>query len=109
MKPIPQVNVERRAKRAKKYAAHLRSAFFRALRLVVFARDGWQCVEEIGGIRCPFIDETHTGKGLVCDHIRYTNFGNESPDDLQTRCRSCDKRCTPLERPNWAQPRRRNG
>lgn len=106
-KPIPKVNAERRAKKAKRYSAHLKSASFRALRLLAFARDGWQCVEIIDGVRCQFVDESRTGHGLIADHTSYARFGHELLEDLQTRCRSCDRRCTPLERANHAQGFRR--
>ena len=93
-------NPERKAKRRRGYAAHLRSPYFRALRLERFALDGWQCTAEnvpmfaSGYVwrRCPVMDETQTGKGLHADHLTYARFGHELLEDIRTVCASCHRR-----------------
>jgi 5-methylcytosine-specific restriction endonuclease McrA len=84
-KPIPKVNAKRKAKRRKKYAAHLRSPYFRALRMERFTLDGFRCR------RCGGIDETRTGKGLEAAHRTYARFGHENIDDIETACTRCHR------------------
>lgn len=113
-KAIPKVNPARKAKRAAKFAAYLRSAAWKALRIARFRLDGWRCtatvmvpnVADDGRSlitdRCPNWDETRSGKGLICDHKTYARFGHENLDDLQTLCRSCNARETVTKRANHA-------
>lgn len=118
-KAIRQVNPVAKAKRTKKYKAYLSSAAWKAKRQERFRLDGWRCVavvcvesvlafegEELAMgsryQRCPNVDETRTGKGLVCDHLTYARFGNENLDDLRTLCKGHDRRETVLHRANWS-------
>lgn len=112
-KPIARENPERKARRQKAFRARLSRADWRALRLACFARDGFQCVNmpgadcgtswtRIGEVRCEYVDESRTGKGLVCDHLTYSRFGHENLDDLRTLCRSCNARATRALRANHA-------
>ena len=73
-------NPEKKARRRKKYAAHLRSPYFRALRKERLVLDDYRCVD-CGG------DEY-----LECDHESYARFGAELIEDVRTRCRYCHRR-----------------
>jgi 5-methylcytosine-specific restriction endonuclease McrA len=116
-KPIAKENSARRERRRKAFRQRLGRADWKALRLACFARDGWQCrglvrvpsfsdpkfVVHDGTIqRCPYVDESQTGKGLVADHKTYARFGHENLDDLRTLCRSCNAKATRSERANHA-------
>lgn len=60
------------------------SSAHRAQRLRVFERDGFSCQ------RCPFHDPTHTGRGLIADHIHGIDEPRSFDDrELQTLCRPC--------------------
>jgi 5-methylcytosine-specific restriction protein A len=74
------VNVKRKAKKKAKYAAHLRSPSFRALRKQAFERDGYRCVD------CGAEEQ------LQCDHETYARFGRELLEDVVTRCKPCHMR-----------------
>ena len=106
---IRKSNPERKAKRRKSYAAHLRSPYFRALRLQAFERDGFRCTEtllvetgqsmhlghgawihNVRPERCPV--RSADGKGLHAHHKTYARFGNENVDDLVTLCTRCHRR-----------------
>jgi len=57
-----------------------------SLRLSVFRSDGWRCRFEFRpGQRCPVRDDTHTGAGLECDHIKPGD--DHSPANLRTLCK----------------------
>lgn len=99
--PLAKVG-KQKPKRRKKYDAYLRSKEWREKRAACFTRDGWRCttlyeipvtyssgIAHIGSIhvRCSYVDETHTGKGLHAHHKTYARFGRELPDDLVTLCR----------------------
>ena len=81
--PLPPVNVARARRRLSAYRAHLRSAYFRALRLVVFARDGNRCAD------CQHVFPT---RELTADHLTYARFGHELAEDLATRCAGCHRK-----------------
>jgi len=107
-------------KREAKYAAYIRSAAWKKLRLAVFERDGFRCtaVHRVQTVlsflgealpmgrprlrRCLFVDETRTGAGLVADHTTYARFGHENLEDVRTLCRSCNALLTKQTRANWA-------
>jgi 5-methylcytosine-specific restriction protein A len=74
------VNVKRKAKKKARYAAHLRSPSFRALRKQAFERDGYRCVD-CGG-----------SEKLEADHRTYARVPNELLEDLETRCKDCHLR-----------------
>jgi hypothetical protein len=109
---IRSVNPERRAKRAKKFAAYLSSSAWKKLRKLRFEADGFRCTAIVPFVstaalnaiymdRCMWSDWTRTGKGLVCDHLTYARFGHENLDDLRTLCRFCNARETVANRANW--------
>lgn len=77
-------------RRMKEYAAHLRSPHWKALRKVVFERDGYRCVdcgEEAGY----FVNGKRDIRGLECDHETYVRLFAELPQDCRTRCRPCHR------------------
>jgi hypothetical protein len=96
-----------KAKKVKRYAAHLRSPYFRALRMERFRLDDFRCqgMRMLGRdaafmpilLRCEFVDESRTGKGLHPDHRTYARFGAELVEDLVTLCRYCHMRRHALE------------
>lgn len=102
-----------KAKRQARNAAYYKSAEWKAKRLAVFERDGFQCTEEmpydsrthLWGERCPargeIVNGKQTGRGLVCEEVGYMHRGiPDRIDTCTTRCRDCDRRLTPLERIN---------
>jgi 5-methylcytosine-specific restriction endonuclease McrA len=75
--PVRAVNPNAKARRVGRYVAHLRSAYFRALRAEAFARDAYRCVT---------CGETFDVAELRAHHVRYTNLPNEPVSDLETYC-----------------------
>lgn len=73
LKPIGEAGKRRRAD----YQAHMRSAYWKAVRLAVIARDGG-CVQASADCRGP----------LTCDHKNYTYWRRELEGlhTLQTLC-----------------------
>lgn len=72
------------------YAKHLRSPFWKALRKVVFERDGYRCVdcgEEAGY----FAKGTRDVRGLQAHHRTYARMFHELPSDLLTLCIFCHR------------------
>ena len=60
------------------YAAHLKSPEWRALKLLVFDRDGYRCR------KCG--DEA-----TDLAHRTYVRFGAELPEDVEASCSSCNQ------------------
>lgn len=117
-KPLPKVNVAKKAKRVAANRKFYASAGWKATRLATFEHDGFRCTAMIertfssnNGIgigttevRCWFVDESRTGRGLVCDEIRYTRRGRERIGvDTRTLCKACNRRETVKHRANHAQ------
>src|SRR5215471_10992451 len=65
---------------------HYRSAYWRALRQLVFARDGWRCV------LCDSSDD------LECHHRTYERKAKEELRDCTTLCRGCHDLVTDHQR-----------
>lgn len=95
---IRRSNPARKAKKAARYKAFLSSAVWKRLRREALARAGHRCEAlrpatyscALGGgslavvARCPEIEK------LTVHHKTYRRFGgNELPDDLEVRCKSC--------------------
>lgn len=114
-KPIPRTPLKRstkpiakrgakKAKRAARFKKYLASAAWKKLRLAVFERDGFRCTTinpQWIVTRCEFVDETRTGRGLICDHLTYARFGHENLGDLRTLCNRCNALVTTQTRANW--------
>lgn len=114
-KPLAKVG-KQKAKRQARNAEYYRSAEWRAKRKAVFERDGYRCTERVPydsrfhedhAIRCPnrgeVVNGKQTARGLVCEERSYGHRGNpDRIDTCTTRCRECDRRCTPRERINHA-------
>lgn len=63
------------------YTVRARRHISRTVRLSVYDRDGWAC------LHCASTDD------LSLDHIHpYSMGGSDSPENLQTLCRSCNSR-----------------
>lgn len=124
-KPIAKQG-KKHAKRVVRNREYYASAEWRAKRKLVFARDGFQCVEMIPytmlpsaynlpsslRLRCENfgmnINGKQTARGLVCEEKSYGHRGKpDYIDTCVTRCKECDRRLTPLERANHAQGFRR--
>ncbi len=90
-KPISTKAGPTKVRRLKEYAAHLRSPFWKALRKVVFERDGYRCVD-CGAEAGYFVSGKRDMRGLECDHITYRNWMKETPADCATRCRPCHRK-----------------
>lgn len=87
-KPIPKVNVERQAKKRHRYESHLKSAYWKALRLQVWERIS--ALHKTRGIceACGrFIESI---KAMQCAHLTYSHFGKERLSDVQGQCRDCN-------------------
>lgn len=86
-KPIPQVNVEAKAKRDKRYRAHLSSAYWKKLR-----RERWEMVLKMFGVgtceNCGALIESLSGAHL--GHRTYARFGHELIDDVEIDCPPCN-------------------
>jgi 5-methylcytosine-specific restriction endonuclease McrA len=78
--PLKRLNVERKRKRVKGYVAHLRSRYFRRLRMDCFVRDRFTC-QTCGRTKPP--------EQLRADHLTYRRFGHELVSDLTTKCVTC--------------------
>jgi 5-methylcytosine-specific restriction endonuclease McrA len=89
-KPIAAVG-RTKQRRMKEYAAHLRSPYWKALRVVVFERDGYACVD-CGEQAGYFVSGKRDIRGLECDHLHYRTWGQETPADCATRCRMCHRK-----------------
>lgn len=124
-KPIPKVNLKAKARRDASYRKYMGSKEWKALRLKVFERDGFRCIykrpwdpriESLdeyaemsdARLRCTEVDESRTGRGLICDHLTYARFRHELLTDLRTLCKNHNAHLTVSGRANWAQPGRRN-
>ncbi|OFX00109.1 MAG: hypothetical protein A3E78_03995 [Alphaproteobacteria bacterium RIFCSPHIGHO2_12_FULL_63_12] len=86
MRAVGRVKVRRLAE----YATHLRSAFWKALRRVVFERDGYRCVD-CGAEAGYYVNGQRDIRGLECDHLHYRTLFLETPADCATRCRPCHR------------------
>lgn len=80
-KPIPQIGPAA-ARRKARYAKHLRSPEFRALRLERFKLDDY---------RCYLCGQQFEIKDLTFDHSHYKNVGHETVDDGKTACQWCHR------------------
>ena len=87
LRPFGKAKVRRLAE----YAAYLRSPEWKALRKVVFERDGYAC-RDCGESAGWFKKGTRDIRGLECDHLHYRTWMRESPSDLQTLCRPCHQK-----------------
>lgn len=96
-KRIPQVNTRRRARRAKTYAAHLRSPYWQELRLLAYQRDGGLCQcddciayrkhggdPELTRIEVWFVKGSTKIRGFATHHDSYARFGHEALSDVRT-------------------------
>jgi hypothetical protein len=132
-KPLPRsttkivsANPEKRGRRELSNRKYYASAEWREKKRLTHERDGHQCVElvaafvdndgrpreEFGITRCAnrgeIINGKQTARGLVCEETSYGHRGIPGRiDSCKTRCKAHDRRLTPLERANWAQPRNR--
>jgi len=79
-----------KVRRLKEYAAHLRSPYWRALRKLVFERDGYRCVD-CGMDAGYFVNGKRDIRGLECDHLHYRTWMRETVKDCATRCRDCHR------------------
>lgn len=70
----------RNVKKRVAYKRHLGSAYFQALRLACFERDGFCC-------QCGCGTGPYEASQLACDHLTYRNFGHELLDDVTTMLR----------------------
>ena len=100
-------NPERQAKRRKANAKYYASPEWQAIRLETFERDGWQCTriitirgavareytgKDAATFRCPFVDESRTGRGLVCDEESYAHRGRPGKTPkTRTLCTRCSE------------------
>ena len=67
----------------REYAAHLKSKSWRALKLLVFERDGYLCMAcKRAGVETEATD---------LSHISYERFGAELPADVEASCDSCNQ------------------
>jgi hypothetical protein len=116
-KPIAKVG-KQKAKRQARNRAYYASPEWRAKRKAVFQRDGYQCTETLQWlgagfsegdskqeVRCPnrgeIVNGKQTARGLVAEETGYQHRGiPHAIDRIKTRCKDCDRRCTPLERIN---------
>jgi hypothetical protein len=103
-KPLPAVNVARKAKRQQRYKRYLSSAAWKRICAETHRLSGHRCQRAVNGARCPNTRATHR---LVCDHLGYFRFGGaEIPGkDTRTLCAPCDRIETKLHRANHFSPR----
>jgi 5-methylcytosine-specific restriction endonuclease McrA len=96
-KKIPERNEQKRARREKAYRKFIGSSVWKAIRQATFELQDYSCV------LCPYVDESRTGNGLVCDHLTYRRFGGQEivGEDTRTLCRTCDRKQTKETRANW--------
>jgi hypothetical protein len=86
-KALKKVNPIAKAKRDKRYKAHLSSAYWKALRRKVWGRTwvaGEHCCEA-----CGLILESISDMQLA--HLTYARFGKELDTDVQGQCRQCNE------------------
>lgn len=75
------------------YTVYMASAAWKAKRLLVLERDGWQCMT------CDCIHEGRFTKAdLEVHHRHYRNLGNESLEDLVSICPECHDAITSVHR-----------
>lgn len=77
-------------RRMKEYAEYLKSPAWKALRKIVFERDGYRCVD-CGAEAGYFVSGKRDVRGLECDHETYIRLFHELPEDCRTRCRNCHR------------------
>jgi hypothetical protein len=100
-KPLPAVNVARKAKRQQRYKRYLSSAAWKARsrRLLRLER---ATAASAPSTACAA--RTHRRPWRITS--RYARFGGaELPEDLRALCRSCDRIETKLHRANHFSPR----
>lgn len=80
----PKVNARRKAKREKRYKAHLSSAYWKNLR-----REIWVTTERP---MCEQCGESVEYEDYQLGHLTYARFGHEWPEDVAIQHKWCNAR-----------------